>query len=83
MRAFLRRNNPQEWTSIARTFSQAAPEAIASSPLVDQHAASTSSPPAVSALREKLSNGPDLGDFIRGSDVSDYSVYAPLPKVSL
>lgn len=40
----------------------------------------SSSAAALSALRQRLQSGPDLGHFIRGEDHSDYSVYAPKPK---
>lgn len=60
---------------LARAFSQAAPEAVPAAV-----GPGPSSAAAVSALRDRLTNGPDLGDFIRGTDLSDYSVYAPKPK---
>ena len=31
-------------------------------------------------LRERLKDGPDLGDFVNGN-LDEYSVYAPKPKV--
>ena len=41
-------------------------------------------PSAVASLRERLQTGPELGDFIRGGkELSDYSVYAPRPKVRI
>jgi hypothetical protein len=36
---------------------------------------------ALGALKERLKEGPELGDFIR-NNVDQYSVYAPKPKVS-
>jgi hypothetical protein len=55
-----------------RSFANTAPDVAGSGP-----------PPAVAvaALRERLQAGPDLGDFIKGTDISPYSVYAPKPKV--
>ncbi|KAL4426082.1 hypothetical protein ABPG77_002668 [Micractinium sp. CCAP 211/92] len=35
---------------------------------------------AIMGLRQRLAAGPDLGDFIRGSDLAGYSVPAPPPK---
>ena len=40
-----------------------------------------SSAAALAALRQRLQSGPDLGEFVKGSDLADYSVYAPKPKV--
>lgn len=61
--------------SLTRAFSQAVPEVAAAA------GPGPSSTGALSALKERLQSGPDLGDFIRGTDLSDYSVYAPKPKV--
>lgn len=36
---------------------------------------------ALGVLKERLKEGPELGDFIR-NNVDQYSVYAPKPKVS-
>ncbi|KAL4452191.1 hypothetical protein ABPG75_007853 [Micractinium tetrahymenae] len=35
---------------------------------------------AITGLRQRLAAGPDLGDFICGSDLAGYSVPAPAPK---
>ncbi|PRW57176.1 Lipoyl mitochondrial [Chlorella sorokiniana] len=59
------------WGLLARAFSAAAEPAAA----VDNGAGA-----AVTALRQRLASGPDLGDFIKGSDLSGYSVHAPRPK---
>ena len=48
--------------------------------LASSHAAAE--PAAVDALRQRLAEGPGLGDFISGSIPEEgYSVYAPKPKV--
>ncbi|KAI7838168.1 hypothetical protein COHA_008016 [Chlorella ohadii] len=59
------------WGLLARAFSAAAEPAAA----VDNGAGA-----AVTALRQRLASGPDLGDFIKGSDLAGYSVHAPRPK---
>ena len=60
--------------ALTRAFSEAVAETTAAGP-------GPSSAAALGALRDRLRSGPDLGDFIRGEDLSDYSVYAPKPKV--
>ena len=75
--ALLRRhtgNEGSQLSSAIRAFSQVATE---------PQAATSSSPAALNALRDRLQTGPDLGDFIRGEDLADYSVYAPKPKVRI
>lgn len=56
--------------------------AEAATPSASAAEAGPSSAAALAALRQKLQAGPDLGDFIKGSDLESYSVYAPKPKVS-
>eukprot|EP00887_Chlorella_sp_A99_P004101 scaffold23.g4101.t1 len=47
-------------------------------------AAASSVAAAIEGLRQRLASGPDLGEFVRGSDLGSkpegYSVYAPKPK---
>lgn len=63
------------FTFCLRSFANAAPDAAGGS--------GPSTAGAVAALRERLQAGPELGDFINGTDLSSYSVYAPKPRVWL
>jgi hypothetical protein len=68
-----------EPAATGRALSQLAPEAASHAPAAE---AGPSSAAALAALRSRLQAGPELGDFIKGTDASAYSVYAPKPKAS-